>query len=131
MINFLRNERRVYPEFDNANEQRLFTEELNFWGIKDERVEERRLEAKFSKEIVEMFKLEPGEEIDFTDKNEVNTNVRQTWGMLGPLRLLDIYKQSIDEINFETPYGKSMDKHRTQLYGQINPETGLCDGICR
>lgn len=37
LINYLRNDRKVYPEFENANDQRLFTEELNFWGIKDDR----------------------------------------------------------------------------------------------
>jgi len=37
LINYLRNDRKIYPEFENANDQRLFTEELNFWGIKDDR----------------------------------------------------------------------------------------------
>lgn len=37
LINYLRNDRKIYPEFDNPNEQRLFTEELNYWGIKDDR----------------------------------------------------------------------------------------------
>ena len=71
LVNYLRNDRKVYPEFDNSNEQRLFTEELNFWGIKDDRLEERRLEQKFPTEIVEMLKIEPGDEIDFSDKNDV------------------------------------------------------------
>jgi len=88
----LRNDRRIYPEFDNQNNQRLFTEELNYWGIKDDRLEERRIEAKFAPEVVEMLKIEPGEELDFGERNTVNDTVRQTWNLLGPLRLLDIAK---------------------------------------
>jgi len=99
LINYLRNDRKIYPEFDNQNDQRLFVEELNFWGIKDDRLEETRLEKKFPAEIVDMLKIEPGEEIDFTEKNEVQDNVRQTWHMLGPIRLLDIVKNSVDKID--------------------------------
>lgn len=76
LINYLRNDRKIYPEFDNQNEQRLFVEELNFWGIKDDRLEESRLEKKFPQEIVDMLKIEPGEEIDFSEKNEVQDVVR-------------------------------------------------------
>jgi hypothetical protein len=76
LINYLRNERKIYPEFDSQNEQRLFSEELNFWGIKDDRQEEKRLEVKFPAEMIEMLKIEPGEEIDFSNKNEVNDIVR-------------------------------------------------------
>lgn len=76
LINYLRNERKIYPEFESQNEQRLFSEELNFWGIKDDRQEEKRLEVKFPAEMIEMLKIEPGEEIDFSNKNEVNDIVR-------------------------------------------------------
>ncbi|MFN9901772.1 MAG: hypothetical protein ACK55Z_23910, partial [bacterium] len=31
-------------EFENPNDQRLFTEELNYWGIKDDRLEEKKIE---------------------------------------------------------------------------------------
>lgn len=131
LVNYLRNDRKVYPEFENANDQKQFTEELNFWGIKDDRQEEKRLEAKFPVEIVEMLKIEPGEEIDFTEKNEVNDTVRQTWNMLGPLKLLEIAKNSIEPLDFTLSYGKSMDKYRTQIYGQFNESTRRCEGVCR
>ena len=78
-----------------------------------------------------MLKIEPGEEIDFSSKNDVNDIVRQTWNMLGAFRLIDIVKNSIDEVDFTLPYGKSLDKYRTQLYGQTNSKTGKCEGICR
>ena len=42
-VNYLRNNRRVYPEFTDLNDQKLFQEELNFWGIKDDRLEEKRI----------------------------------------------------------------------------------------
>ena len=76
LVNYLRNNRRVYPEFDNQNDQRLFTEELSYWGIKDDSIEEKRLHSKFPKEIVDMLKIEPGDEIDFGQKNEVIDVVR-------------------------------------------------------
>ena len=131
LVNYLRNDRRIYPEFDNQNEQRLFTEELNYWGIKDDRLEERRIEAKFAPEVVEMLKIEPGEELDYGERNGVNETVRQTWNLLGPLRLLDIAKNGGGEIDFEAGYGKTVDQLGTQIYGQVNAQTGKCVGICR
>ena len=65
LVNYLRNDRKIYPEFENPNDQRLFTEELNYWGIKDDRLEEKKIEQKFQQEIVNMFKIEPGDELDF------------------------------------------------------------------
>ena len=47
MVNYLRNDRKIYPEFENPNDQRLFSEELNYWGIKDDRLEEKKIESKF------------------------------------------------------------------------------------
>jgi hypothetical protein len=44
LVNYLRNDRKIYPEFENTNDQRLFTEELNYWCIKDDRLEEKKLE---------------------------------------------------------------------------------------
>ena len=58
LINFLRNDRRVYPEFDSSHDQKQFTEELNYWGIKDDSLEVKRLEVKFPPDVVEMFKIE-------------------------------------------------------------------------
>ena len=120
LVNFLRNDRKIYPEFDNENESRLFAEELNYWGIKDDRQEEKRLETKFPQEIIDMFKIEPGEELDFSEKNDVNELVRQTWNILGPFRLIDIAKNSIDPVDTTLPYGKSIDKFKTQIFGQSN-----------
>jgi len=117
LVNFLRNDRKIYPEFDNENESRLFAEELNYWGIKDDRQEEKRLETKFPQEIIDMFKIEPGEELDFSEKNDVNELVRQTWNILGPFRLIDIAKNSIDPVDTTLPYGKSIDKFKTQIFG--------------
>jgi len=43
--------------------------------------------------------------------------VKQTWNLLGPLRLLDIVKNSIDTIDFNMEYATSRDKFNTQIYG--------------
>lgn len=78
-----------------------------------------------------MLKIEPGDEIDFTEKNEVNDTVRQTWNMLGPLKLLEIAKNTIEPLDFTLSFGKSIDKYRTQIYGQFNERSRRCEGICR
>ena len=33
LVNYLRNKRKVFPEFDNKNEENMFHKEVNFWGI--------------------------------------------------------------------------------------------------
>ena len=35
LVNYLRNERKVFPEFTNKNEENHFLKELHFWGIDD------------------------------------------------------------------------------------------------
>ena len=78
-----------------------------------------------------MFKIEPGEEVDFTEKNEVNETVRQTWNMLGLIRLLELVKNSVEPVDFSLAYGKSIDKMRTQVHGQFDERVGKCLGVCR
>lgn len=97
LINFLRNDRKIYPEFETANDQKQFSEELIFWGIRDDRPEEKKLESQFSKELMDMLRTEPGGTQDLGDhKNSVNPLVKQTWNMLGPLRLLEITRNSTE-----------------------------------
>lgn len=60
-----------------------------------------------------MFKIEPGDELDFHQKNEVQDVVRQTWNMLGPMRIIDIVKSSFDPIDYSLPFGKSIDQYKT------------------
>lgn len=33
LVNYLRNDRKVFPEFDNKNEENMFHKEVNYWGI--------------------------------------------------------------------------------------------------
>lgn len=33
VINYLRNDRKVYPEFFDKNQEHLFIKELHYWGI--------------------------------------------------------------------------------------------------
>ena len=51
--------------------------------------------------------------------------------MLGPLRLIEIARNSIDPIDFDLPFGKSVDKYRTHIYGQYVEDASKCEGICR
>lgn len=80
-------------------------------------MEERRLEAKFPEEIVNMFKIEPGDELDSLKNLEVSDIVRQTWNMLGPLRLFEVVENSAERVEVSYPYGKSMDRHGTMVFG--------------
>ena len=33
VVNYLRNDRRVFPEFSDKNSEKLFLKEIAFWGI--------------------------------------------------------------------------------------------------
>ena len=33
LVNYLRNSRKVFPEFENKNEENMFHKEVNYWGI--------------------------------------------------------------------------------------------------
>lgn len=33
VVNYLRNDRRVFPEFSDKNQEKLFLKEIEFWGI--------------------------------------------------------------------------------------------------
>jgi len=33
LVNYLRNNRKVFPEFENKNEENMFHKEVNYWGI--------------------------------------------------------------------------------------------------
>jgi len=33
LVNYLRNDRRVFPDFADKNEETMFIKELHFWGI--------------------------------------------------------------------------------------------------
>ena len=129
LISYLRNDRKVYPQFQDTNDQRMFQEELNFWGIKDDRLDELKLSAKFPARIVEMIQQEPGS--DLNSKVDVSDVVKQTWNLLGPLRLTELIKNSVDTVDFNLDFGQTIDKFNTLNQGQQNPKTGKMEGICR
>ena len=33
LVNYLRNDRKVFPEFENRNDMNMFYKEMHFWGI--------------------------------------------------------------------------------------------------
>ena len=33
LVNYLRNERKVFPEFNDKNSENMFYKELHYWGI--------------------------------------------------------------------------------------------------
>ena len=46
LINYLRNERKVFPEFNDKNDENNFYKELQFWGIDEEQREVIELKLK-------------------------------------------------------------------------------------
>lgn len=36
LVNYLRNDRKVFPEFSDKNSENMFYKELNYWGIDSE-----------------------------------------------------------------------------------------------
>ena len=36
LVNYLRNERKVFPEFNDKNSENMFYKELHYWGIDQE-----------------------------------------------------------------------------------------------
>ena len=49
LLNYLRNYRRIWPDFKTEHEEILFQEELRYWGIKDDMPMERKLRSRFNK----------------------------------------------------------------------------------
>ena len=33
LVNYLRNERKIFPEFEHKHDENMFIKELHFWGI--------------------------------------------------------------------------------------------------
>ena len=37
LVNFLRNDRKVFPEFNDKNAENMFYKEMKFWGIEEDK----------------------------------------------------------------------------------------------
>lgn len=105
LINYLRNNRRLWPEFRSDGEQRAFEQELAFWGIRDDTPNEMRLWENFrDKVLIEMLLEVPGEkngEMAERGGEPVHGLSLKTWRNLGPIRFMDILRNSDIRINFQ------------------------------
>jgi hypothetical protein len=36
LVNYLRNDRKVFPEFNDKNSENMFYKEMKFWGIEED-----------------------------------------------------------------------------------------------
>ena len=61
VIKYLRNNRKVYPTFDNPSEAEAFAQELEYWGIKtfNDDLEEKRLRMKLPSALIDFLESEP------------------------------------------------------------------------
>lgn len=70
LLNYLRNGRGEMPVFDSTRDQHMFFKELSFWGFPDaEYLFNSKI--KFPTELLDLFKLEPGEVLPIT-KSAIN-----------------------------------------------------------
>jgi hypothetical protein len=77
------------PLFESEEQARLFSEELDFWGIEtfDEQ-EDKKLVSKFPKSLIEIFNEPP--------KN-VSSELSSIWNEIGPLNLAELYRQCTND----------------------------------
>ena len=107
MLNYLRNDRKLWPEFKNEGEVQVFQQELKYWGIRDETVVELKTQMKFPKQLVSMFSETPGEkngEMGERGGEQISPEALSTWERLGPIRFLDMVKYSKGQIDNNLPY---------------------------
>ena len=97
MISYLRNQREVFPEFKNAQDEIWFSKELKFWGIPNN-FESKSLVARLPQELVKLLESEP---------KGVSEQPLSKWRELGPIDLVSIIMQASDDnpVDFETSFG--------------------------
>ena len=122
MIKYLRNNRKVYPNFDNPSEAEAFAQELEYWGIKtfNDDLEEKRLRMKLPSSLIDFLESEPF---------KAHEGAKKKWKDLGPLKLRSIEKFSYyPDIDFDLKFGHS--KKYANFSGQMNVD-GDIHGIGR
>lgn len=107
MVNYLRNYRRFWPQFRSPIEQRMFEQELQFWGIRDDTPNELRFWQQFKDQnLIEMFMEMPGErhgEQGERGGEPLHRLATKTWKDLGPIKIVDIVRNSQIKIDFMLP----------------------------
>lgn len=82
----------------------MFEQELQFWGIKDDTPNELRFWQNFRDQaLIEMFLEEPGEvhgEEGERGGELVHMRALKTWKELGPIKIVDIVRNSQIKIDF-------------------------------
>ena len=61
MINYLRNEREIYPVFTDPIQGQMFEKELDFWGVTtfNDELEEKRLRHRLPRDLIDLLMTEP------------------------------------------------------------------------
>ena len=80
--------------------------------------------------VIQMLKSVPGEEQIGSDKRKIDPQVMSTWNMLGPVKLSELVKNSVDEIRYDFKFGHNTDPKNTLTMGQQG-NSGKVEGICR
>ena len=117
MIKYLRNNRKVYPNFDNPSEAEAFAQELEYWGIKtfNDDLEEKRLRMKLPSALIDFLESEPF---------KAHEGAKKKWQQLGPIKLRSIEKFSYyPDIDFDLKFGHS--KKYANFSGQMNLDNDI------
>jgi len=142
LVNYLRNNREVFPEFVDPNDEIHFFKELDFWKIPTKTVTARK---NVKPQPTQPVKATP----EPTPQNQQTTPVKQPedpyfdvksedshgvalkaakdkWNELGPLRLEDIIKNSKESIDQTKTFGQS--QFNKYIIGQLGPN-GKVTGV--
>jgi len=110
MISYLRNERQVYPSFENPQDEIWFSKELKFWGIPNENFESKSLVSRLPQDLVTLLENEP---------KGVKEIPLAKWRELGPLDLASIIMQASEDnpVSFEHSFGKNDRNYSFDIQG--------------
>ena len=136
LVNYLRNEREVFPEFMDRNDEIHFFKELEFWKIPTKypapnlnatRVTQHQMRntSYVSQEKVPLHKTVVHNEPEFSDASGSGVEpmgialkaAKDKWNELGPLRLEEIMANSKVPIDQSIKFGPS--KYNQYIIGQL------------
>ena len=125
MLNYLRYDRKLWPDFRSEVEQKLLQQELLFWGIRDDTPQELTVRNKFSKQLTDMLQEVPGEkngELNERGGEKITKQAENTWKKLGPLKLMYLMRYSNVEINQNLQYTQQNMDPDISIYGQSSTQ---------
>ena len=123
VINYLRNGRKSWPEFASQTQQELFAQELKFWGIKDDTLDELKSARRFDPLLAKVLREVPGEVQDTPPHEEerggekIHYEALDTWKKNGPIKLSQLLKHTIVPVDTMLKFCQT-EQNQIKMYGQ-------------